>query len=155
MTSQSFNAALKKFFSQRGKSTYLCTDNAKNFVVSNYELKRLFNLVKHPDEALCSYISQQKVQWKFVLPRASNFGGLWETGIKSIKQHLKRVINNAKLNYEEFLTVVYQIEAILNCRPLYLLSTNVDDLAVLTPSHFLIRRLITSIVETIDVMSLN
>ncbi|GFT06587.1 integrase catalytic domain-containing protein [Trichonephila clavipes] len=40
-----------------------------------------------------------------------------------------------------------QIEGILNSRPLTPLSTNIDDLSVLTPAHFLIGRSITSISE--------
>lgn len=147
LTTQSFIAALKRFFSRRGKSAYLYTDNAKNFVGSKNELKKLFNLVNHPDEALTGYMSREKVEWKFVPPRAPNFGGLWGAGVKSIKHHLKRVISDAKLNYEEFLTVVNLIEAIINSRPLTPLSTDVDDLAILTPGHFLIGRPITSIVE--------
>ena len=72
---------MKRFFSRRGKSTYLYTDNAKNFAGSNNELKRLFNLVKHRDEALSGYMSQGKVECKFVPPGAPNFGDLWETGV--------------------------------------------------------------------------
>jgi hypothetical protein len=39
---------------------------------------------------------------------------------------------------EEFSTLLCQVEAILNSRPLCPLSTNVENLQVLTPGHFLI-----------------
>ncbi|GFW20800.1 integrase catalytic domain-containing protein [Trichonephila clavipes] len=114
----------------------------------------MFNLVCKPDEALASYMASEGIDWKFLPPRAPNFGGLWEAGVKSVKFYLKRVVGNIRLTYEEFLTVIIQIEGMLNSRPLVPLSSDLDDLNVLTPSHFLIGRSITSIVEP-DLTNLN
>ncbi|GFV79151.1 integrase catalytic domain-containing protein [Trichonephila clavipes] len=80
-------------------------------------------------------------------PRAPNFGGLWEAGVKSFKFYLKRAVGNLKMTLEEFLTIITQIEGILNSRPITPLSEDIDDLEVLTPGHFLIGRPITSISE--------
>ncbi|GFX11546.1 integrase catalytic domain-containing protein [Trichonephila clavipes] len=114
----------------------------------------MFNLVCKPDEALASYMASEGIDWKFLPPRAPNFGGLWEAGVKSFKFYIKRVVGNIRLTYEEFLTVIIQIEGMLNSRPLVPLSSDLDDLNVLTPSHFLIGRSITSIVEP-DLTNLN
>ncbi|GFW80023.1 DUF5641 domain-containing protein [Trichonephila clavipes] len=56
-------------------------------------------------------------------------------------------LRNSKFSYEELLTLITPIEAILNYRPLTPLSSYVDDLEVLTPAHFLIGRPITAMVE--------
>ncbi|GFS73204.1 integrase catalytic domain-containing protein [Trichonephila clavipes] len=80
-------------------------------------------------------------------PRAPNFGGLWEAGVKSFKFYLKRAVGNLKMTLEEFLTIITQVEGILNSRPITPLSEDIDDLEVLTPGHFLIGRPITSISE--------
>ncbi|GFX91199.1 integrase catalytic domain-containing protein [Trichonephila clavipes] len=80
-------------------------------------------------------------------PTAPNFGGLWEAGVKSLKFYLKRAVGNLKMTLEEFLTIIIQIEGILNSRPITPLSEDIDDLEVITPGHFLIGRPITSISE--------
>ncbi|GFS80310.1 integrase catalytic domain-containing protein [Trichonephila clavipes] len=113
----------------------------------------MFHSECKPDEALASYMASEGIYWKFLLPRAPNFGGLWEAGVKSFKFYLKRVVGNIRLTYEEFLTVIIQTEGMLNSRPLVPLSSDLDDLNVLTP-HFLIGRSVTSIVEP-DLTNLN
>lgn len=64
-----------------------------------------------------------------------------------MKVHLNRVFYNTKLTYEEFSTVVIQIESILSAsfrtfilRPLRFLP--------ITPAHFLIERSMDSIPES-------
>ncbi|XP_050528233.1 uncharacterized protein LOC126898336 [Daktulosphaira vitifoliae] len=78
------------------------------------------------------------VQWKFIPPRAPNFGGLWEAAVKSTKYHLKRVIGLTTLTFEEMTTLLTQIEACLNSRPITELSNDPNDYNALTPAHFLI-----------------
>ncbi|KAG5884456.1 hypothetical protein JTB14_010322 [Gonioctena quinquepunctata] len=85
--------------------------------------------------------------WKFIPPRSPHWGGLWEAAVKGAKRHLYRIIGNSQLTFEELSTVLAQIEAILNSRPLCPISSDPKDLEVLTPGHFLIGRSLTSYPE--------
>ena len=44
------------------------------------------------------------------------------------------------LTYEEFTTVLNQVEACLNSRPLYQMSNDPEEIAALASGHFLITR---------------
>ncbi|EFN65967.1 hypothetical protein EAG_00422, partial [Camponotus floridanus] len=76
--------------------------------------------------------------WIFNPPSAPHFGGKWEATVKSVKHHLKRIVGNQLLTYEEMTTLLSQIEAVLNSRPLSPLSDDPEDLSALTPGHFLV-----------------
>lgn len=69
-------------------------------------------------------------------------GGLWESNIKSMKKFLFKSIGEQILSYEEFYTVLTQIEALLNSRPLCsYISKDPSDPTMLTPAHFLLTSL--------------
>lgn len=59
--------------------------------------------------------------------------------MKACERHLKRIVGKSKLTFKEMTTVLCQIEACLNSRPLFMsLDSNDDGIAPLTPGHFLI-----------------
>ncbi|GFS84207.1 integrase catalytic domain-containing protein [Trichonephila clavipes] len=136
LTSQALIAALKRFISRRGKCHKIFSDNGTNMIGANREIKALSKLVRDREESLFAFFAEEGIEWSFIPPRSPNWGGLWEANIKSLKYHFKRVAGNSKFSYEELLTLITQIEAILNSRPLTPLSSDVDDLEVLTPAHF-------------------
>ena len=54
-----------------------------------------------------------------------------------MKRHLGRV-GQQKLANEELLTVLHQVEAVMNSTPLTPLSSDPNDVIPLSPAHFLI-----------------
>lgn len=124
-------------------------DNGRTFVGAKRELddisKFLFN--ENSQSELQSYLTNSNISWKFIPPRAPNFGGLWERLVRSTKHHLKRVVMNAHLTFEEAVTLMSQIEAIINSRPLTPISNDPLDFQALTPAHFLIGETMNSLPE--------
>lgn len=154
LTSDALIATLKRFMARRGKCSKIFTDNATNFVGASSQLKKFYKAINFPDNILASYFTAEEIDWKFIPPRSPHFGGLWEAGVKSVKHHLKRSIGNLRFTYEEFETIIVQIEGILNSRPLTPISNDFDSFEVLTPGHFLIGRSINAIPEPM-IMDIN
>lgn len=87
----------------------------------------------------------QRIEWKFMPERATHFGRLGESTVKSVKYHLKHVIANVTLTFEEYSTVLAKVEACLISRPLVSLHCDGEGIDILTPGHFLIGRPIESL----------
>ncbi|UYV63070.1 hypothetical protein LAZ67_2003055 [Cordylochernes scorpioides] len=99
-------------------------------------LRSCFYLAQKQLKEPAAVLPNEGTEWKFNPPGAPHFGGLWEAGVKALKYHMRRIIGNNLLTYEELLTVLVQIEYCLNSRPLYPMSNDHNDQGVLTPAHF-------------------
>ena len=90
---------------------------------------------------------EQGIQWNFTPEHAPHFGGLWEAAVKRFKRHFRRIVDDVRLSYEKLTTVLTQIEACLNSRPLTPLPQPEDNIEALTPGHFLIRGPIEALLD--------
>lgn len=127
LSSDTFLAALRRFIARRGRCSHIYSDRGTNFVGAAKQI----SLMQDAAET-------ELIEWHFNPPNAPNFGGLWEAGIKSVKTHLLRVVGEQILSFEEFYTVLVQIESLLNSRPLCPLNDDPSDcLSILSPGMFL------------------
>ncbi|KAJ0171671.1 hypothetical protein K1T71_012434 [Dendrolimus kikuchii] len=149
LTSSAFLAALRRLSARRGIPRHLYSDNGTNFVgASKILAKEFINHQSILSEDFYAELNQMKIEWHFNAPSWPSAGGLWEAAVKSLKYHLRRVLGDQKLTYEEFTTLLSQLEACLNSRPLTTLTEDPQDLDYLTPSHFLASGPVLTIVET-------
>lgn len=131
MTSDAFLACLKRFISRRGRCSVMYSDNGTNFVGAQREMAAI---IKKGGPMM----AKEGIEWRFNPPAGPHFGGLWEAAVKSTKFHLKRVMGETKLTLAELNTLLCQIEACLNSRPITSLSSEPGEPEALTPAHFLI-----------------
>ena len=149
LTTEAFLAALRRFTARRGKPSHIYSDNATNFIGASNELKELRQLFLSSQHkaSLNKFLIADGITWHFIPARSPHHGGLWEAAVKSCKHHLRRTVGNAALTFEELTTVLAQIEACLNSRPLTALTSDPSDLSPLTPGHFLVGSELTAILE--------
>lgn len=139
LSSKAFIAAFRRFTARRGHCQDLFSDNGTNFVGANRQLREMFDRAKSSLPREVEYLlSLEQTTWHFIPPHAPNFGGLWEAGVRSVKTHLYKVIGDSTLTYEELSTVLTQVEACLNSRPITVMSDDPNEPQALTPGHFLV-----------------
>lgn len=130
MSSEAFIAALRRFTSRRGKPQRIRSDCGTNFVRAERMLKNTVISLKTGSN-FHNWMASENIKSDFNPPAAPHHLGLWEAGVKSMKHHLRRSVGAQILTHEEFVTIITQVEACLNSRPITPLSDDPCDLSAL------------------------
>jgi hypothetical protein len=150
LTTEPFIAALRRFIARRGKPTTIQSDNGTNFKGAANQLHDVYKMLHSSTQmaTIQDFLTTEGCEWKFIPPKSPHFGGLWEAAVKSMKHHLRRTLGPHIATYEELRTLLAQIEACLNSRPLCALSDDPFNPTYLSPGHFLISEPLTQLPST-------
>ncbi|KAK7881024.1 hypothetical protein WMY93_030613 [Mugilogobius chulae] len=137
LDADSFLLALRRFVARRGTPSEILSDQGTNFRGAETELKEAFAAMA-PE--LQEKLAKTQIKFLFNPPAAPHFGGTWEREIQSVKRALQVVIGNQSLHEDVLLTLLIEIEGILNAKPLGYVSSDIADLDPVTPNMLLMGR---------------
>lgn len=144
LSTQDFLDAFRRFTARRGICKTVYSDNSLTFKRASKDLKTIWRTIR--DEGTLKYFRENQIHWKFIAERAAWWGGFWERLIRTIKESLRKVLKANCFDYDELYTLLIEVEAIVNSRPLTTLSASLEE-EPLTPAHFLIGRRLLSVPE--------
>ena len=88
-------------------------------------------------QKIADFMAKEQIKWHFNPAAAPHFGGVWERFVRSCKIALKAVLGNLTVNDETLTTILAEVEALLNGRPLTHVSMDPHDPEPITPNHFI------------------
>ena len=138
LDTESFINALRRFISRRGQPEEMRSDNGGNFVRGEKELRDAVN--SWNQSQIHDYLLQRNIKWTFNPPAGSHHGGVWERCIRTVRKVLRALTKEQVLDDEGITTLMCEVEAIVNGRPITKVSDDPRDLEPLTPNHLLLLR---------------
>lgn len=73
-------------------------------------------------------------------------GGFWEQMVRSVKRSLKKSIGQSSLNHDELVTILVEVESVINSRPLTYVFDDSEGISyTLSPSHLIYGRKVANI----------
>ena len=138
MSSSAFINALRRFISIRGKVLEFRSDRGTNFVGAASLLN--MNVVNVEDDPLKQFLYDKGTKWIFNAPHSSHMGGVWERMIGVTRRILDSMmldISAKHLTHDVLVTLMAEVCAIINGRPIVPVSSDSENPLVLTPSTLL------------------
>ncbi|XP_070550706.1 uncharacterized protein [Ptychodera flava] len=132
--------ALRRFAARRGPVRKMRSDNGTNLIGAKRELKE--GIEKWNQSQIHSSLRQEDIQWEFNPPYASHHGGVWERQIRTVRKILYGLLREQKgcMDDEGLQTLMCEVEAVINSRPLTRVSNDTTDPHPLTPNDLLLLR---------------
>uniref|UniRef100_A0A1I7VKP2 Integrase catalytic domain-containing protein n=1 Tax=Loa loa TaxID=7209 RepID=A0A1I7VKP2_LOALO len=126
-SAETFLHAIRRFVARRGYPGLILSDNATQFQA----FKTIITQV-----AVSNFLAKGGMTWKNIVPKAPWQGGIYERLIGLTKNALKRAIGRKYLTERELVTLIAEVEGILNTRPLT--YANFDDCVIIRPIDFIL-----------------
>ena len=141
LETDSFINALRRFLARRGPVRLLRSDQGTNLVGAKRELKEA--LAEMKNDKVRAFLLENECDWfefRMNVPTASHMGGVWERQIKTARNVLNVLLDQAgtQLDEESLNTFMCETEAIVNSRPLTVDNiSSPTEAEPLTPNHLL------------------
>lgn len=138
LDTDSFLMALRRFIARRGQVKEIRSDNGTNFTGGERELRESINAWNQ--NKIHEALLQKSIKWSFNPPYGSHYGGVWERCIRTTRKILQVLLQNQTVDDEGLVTLLCEVESIINGRPITTVSSDSNDPEPLTPNHLLLLR---------------
>ncbi|XP_062839622.1 uncharacterized protein LOC134299740 [Anolis carolinensis] len=139
MDTSSFLNALKRFIALRGPIKSIRSDCGTNFVGATKELNCVSRFGRDPK--VQNFTNTEQIMWTFNVPHASHMGGVWERMIGISRKILNAMLlSHRSLTHDVLVTLMAEVTAIINNRPLVPLTSDPENLQPLTPALILTQK---------------
>ncbi|XP_073249615.1 uncharacterized protein [Porites lutea] len=136
LSAQQFVLCLRRFIARRGKPKEIISDNASQFKLAKSTVEEAWQFATtSPDTQ--SYLANEGITWSFIIELAPWMGGFYERLVGLVKQALRKSIGKICLNIVQLETILTEIEAVINSRPLVYVGADLKSGFALTPGDFL------------------
>ncbi|XP_048576716.1 uncharacterized protein LOC116603307 [Nematostella vectensis] len=138
MDTSAFICALRRFFALRGHAKLLRCDCGTNFVGAKTGLDSAMKELNKEDAE--RFVREQGCEWILNPPHASHFGGVWERQIRTIRRVLDGMfaeLGDHQLTHDLLVTLIAEVAAIVNARPISALPMDADQPQPLSPAMLL------------------
>ena len=117
MSAGNFLLCVRRFVSRRGTPLLIVSDNASQIKMGSEIMERIW-MESTRNEEVQSFMSGKGITWKFVTEYAPWQGGFYERLVGMTKRSLRKSLGRSKVSGSELYTLITEIEAMLNSRPL-------------------------------------
>ena len=135
LTTLSFLQAFRRHCSIFSTPRFILADNAQTFRCAEQNLAQLLSLFDSP--AIQQTLAHKRITFRYIPARSPHWGGAYERLIGLTKTCLKKVLGRSLVTFSELSTLLKEIQAVLNDRPLTYINSDIHDLQPLTPSQLL------------------
>ena len=117
MSAANFLLCIRRFIAKRGKPIMIISDNASQIKLGQTIIDKVWKTVSNDNEVQ-SYISNERINWKYTVDYVPWKGGYYERMVGLTKRSLGKTLGKSKASREQLLTLLHEIEAVINSLPL-------------------------------------
>lgn len=136
MTTEEFLLCFRRFIAQRGLPNVVISDNARQFKAANQLIDSVWKNVTHCEDVQ-NYASDAGTKWIFIVEFAPWMGGFYERLVGLVKRALRKSLGRKLLTLVQMQTLLKEVEAVLNSRPLVYVGDDINSRLTLTHGHLL------------------